>query len=130
MICLTCRWPIRDGILLRPVPCQCNTNFTNEVIRTSPEMTVDERLTMGALGLAGETGEVVDIIKKYQFQGKPIDRQEFIKELGDVRWYLECLMVAVKTDIGEIERVNVAKLRTRYPNGFTKEDSATRRDEL
>lgn len=50
-----------------------------------------DRVKNGALGLIGETGEIVDIIKKYLFQsGKdaPLPVENLKKECGDVMWYI------------------------------------------
>lgn len=73
---------------------------------------------MGALGLSGEAGEFADEIKKVVFHGKEINREYLIKEMGDVRWYLEYLSLALDVTMDEVESKNVAKLRERYPDGF------------
>ena len=78
----------------------------------------DELLNVGALGLAGESGEVIDLIKKHLFHGKPLDRDKAIEELGDVFWYVQCLAEALDVSIGEVAQKNAAKLRRRYPKGF------------
>lgn len=53
------------------------------------------------------------------WQGAKLNRTELIKEIGDVRWYLETLCIALDLSIADIEETNVKKLRARYPNGFT-----------
>lgn len=88
-----------------------------------------DKLSLGAMGLAGESGEVIDLIKKHLFHGKPLDNNKLIEELGDVRWYLELLFVCTGTTMTEVEERNIAKLRKRYPNGFTTQDSIERKDE-
>lgn len=95
----------------------------------SDDVGVEEYLVMGALGLCGEAGEVVDLIKKHKFQGAALNRDKLIKELGDVRWYLEVLFHTLNTSISEVEDVNMIKLRTRYPNGFTVVDCQEKKDE-
>ncbi len=80
----------------------------------------DRLLTLGGLGLAGEAGEVVDMIKKATFHGIPLDREKFINELGDVLWYIGCLGEALDVGIEDIAQANTAKVRKRYPNGFKK----------
>lgn len=47
-----------------------------------------------ALGLVGETGEVVDLIKKHIGHSHPLDRVKLVKELGDVEWYMEAMRKA------------------------------------
>lgn len=78
----------------------------------------DTLLNLGALGLAGEGGEAIDMIKKHLFQNQPIVRDKLIEELGDVLWYIAALAEACETDIGEIALRNRDKLRKRYPDGF------------
>ncbi len=106
--------------------------YRSHVLRTlnpAADYTQESRLTLAALGLAGETGEVVDIIKKYLFHGKPFHRDQLILELGDVRWYLESFAWILGVSMEEIEEANIAKLRKRFPDGFTYADAYRRRDE-
>ena len=70
------------------------------------------------LGLTGEAGEVVDMIKKWIFQEKPLDREHLQKELGDCCWYLAMMCYSFGFDLDEIMQMNIDKLRARYPNGF------------
>lgn len=93
-------------------------------IKNDPE----QSLVNGALGLTGEAGEVADIIKKHQFHGHDLDEQELKKELGDVLWYIACCASALNIDLNEIGVANIEKLKERYPNGFTKEDSLNRKE--
>lgn len=80
-------------------------------------------LLNGALGITGEAGEVADMIKKYIFHGHDLDRDAFIKELGDVCWYVALLSHAIGIDLGEVMDRNIEKLARRYPEGFTNEAS-------
>lgn len=48
----------------------------------------DNELVNYGLGIAGEAGEVADLIKKAIFHGHKIEHGEIKKELGDVLWYL------------------------------------------
>lgn len=98
------------------------TTYREEVMRTCPEFsedTLETKLVLGALGLAGESGEVVDLIKKVVHHGAKLDRDKLIKEMGDVRWYLEYLAAALSVSMSFIEETNVNKLRARYPDGFS-----------
>ncbi len=98
--------------------------YMAEVVRTSAipdgESFVSQ-LDLGALGLAGEAGEVVDLIKKFLYAGHPLDAEELVEELGDVLWYVALICHAVGTSIGEVMAANVEKLRRRYPDGFVPE---------
>jgi len=93
------------------------------------KVSLDDYIIMGALGLCGEAGEVVDLIKKHKFQGASLDRDKIIKELGDVRWYMEVLCHAMNTTMAEVEERNVAKLNLRYPSGFSVKDCNEKKDE-
>ena len=81
-----------------------------------------------AMGLSGETGEVVDLIKKHLFQGHPLSREKMLEEAGDVAWYLAYLCTALKADMSEVFEGNIRKLMLRYPEGFTELASMERVD--
>ena len=81
-----------------------------------------------AIGLAGEAGEVAELIKKGVFHQHGVDRQKLAKELGDVLWYAAALCTKAGLDMGEVMQVNIDKLRERYPNGYSSEDSKRRVD--
>lgn len=74
-----------------------------------------ERLLLGALGLAGEAGEVIDHIKKHVFHGKPLDRAAVILELGDSLWYFTVILRALGITWDEVIDGNIEKLTARYP---------------
>lgn len=79
-------------------------------------------LTHAAMGLAGEAGEVVDVIKKHVFTGKKLDREELIKELGDVEFYLEALRQQVSISREEVLLANWEKLSKRHSDNETIRD--------
>lgn len=85
-------------------------------------------LLNGALGLAGESGEVVDDIKKHLFQGHWLDSEAIARELGDVAWYLAIAAHAIGYDLDTILQMNIDKLKARYPDGFDAEKSINRKD--
>lgn len=106
--------------------------YRKHVMRTlnpAADYTKESRLTLASLGLAGESGEVVDLVKKHLFHGKALDREKLILELGDVRWYLESFAWILGTTMEEIEEANIAKLRARFPEGFTNKDANAKADE-
>lgn len=75
----------------------------------------------GCLGLAGEAGETLDMIKKWIFHEKDLDREHFKKELGDVMWYMAMICYSFGFDLDEILQMNIDKLKARYPEGFDTE---------
>ena len=90
------------------------------------DLSVDEQMKNASMGLAGEAGEVVDIIKKYAYQGHELEVEELIDELGDVMYYLCWLCILLQIDFSEICFNNMNKLTKRYPNGFEEERSINR----
>jgi NTP pyrophosphatase (non-canonical NTP hydrolase) len=81
----------------------------------------EQVLTNCALGLAGESGQVVDLVKNYAFRGQKLDRQELIHEMGDVLWYLSQIAEWADIPFDEVARENIAELNKRYPTGFKKQ---------
>lgn len=96
--------------------------------RTIGTRTHADQLSNMALGLAGEAGETADMLKKHLFHGKALDRDEVVRELGDVLWYVAGMATAIGISLDEVARRNVDKLRRRYPDGFSVEASAQRAD--
>lgn len=94
----------------------------------SQDLDERERLAMTALGLVGEAGECSEAIKKHLFHGHPLDRQALAKELGDVLWYVAMLADSCGLSFDSIAERNVAKLRARYPEGFSASASVNRND--
>ena len=79
-----------------------------------------ERLTTASVGLAAESGEFLEIVKKMVFQGKPWNsdnREHLIIELGDVMWYVAQACMALDISFDDVVRGNVKKLEKRYPGG-------------
>lgn len=88
----------------------------------------DIMLVWNALGLAGEAGEVADTIKKAVFHQHGIDRDALIKELGDVLWYVAALCSKLDVSMSDVMERNIAKLKRRYPDGYSSDDSKARVD--
>jgi NTP pyrophosphatase (non-canonical NTP hydrolase) len=86
-------------------------------------------LNTAALGLAGESGEIADHVKKVMFHGHPLDdatRDKIAKEIGDILWYCAMGAKGIGLTLGEIATMNVEKLKKRYPEGFSTENSLNR----
>lgn len=79
-----------------------------------------------AIGLAGEAGEVLDTIKKAIFHQHGLDKEQLVKELGDVLWYVAALCTKLDLNMGDVMHENIVKLTLRYPQGFSTEDSRGR----
>lgn len=85
-----------------------------------------DRLTMAAMGLAGETGELVDMIKKWVYHAHKLDKAAIKAELGDICWYVAVLADRFDFQLGDVMQDNVDKLRRRYPEGFSEQASRER----
>lgn len=83
-------------------------------------------LMEGLMGLCGESGECMELLKKNLFQGHTLYRKDMAKELGDVVWYLAVSAWAIGYDLEDIFELNLKKLKDRYPDGFDFERSVNR----
>lgn len=81
------------------------------------------------MGLCGECGEAVDILKKNLFHGKELDKTELMLELGDILYYLVAICNVLGIDVSEVALNNNAKLLNRYKEGFSKDASNNRVEE-
>jgi NTP pyrophosphatase (non-canonical NTP hydrolase) len=81
-----------------------------------------------AVGLAGESGEVLDHIKKQWAYDKPLPRDKVIEEMGDTLHYFMMLCIKMDVTFSEVMTNNVEKLLKRYPNGFSKAAAIARAD--
>ena len=95
----------------------------------NPELSKRDVLINGVMGLCGESGEAIDIVKKHLAQGHELNREKLIKELGDVAWYLAETAYALDVDLETVLEGNLSKLRARYPDGFDAEKSVGRANE-
>jgi NTP pyrophosphatase (non-canonical NTP hydrolase) len=109
-------------------------DYQNEAARTlidEPGFDIpgnDMMIIWCALGLAGEAGEVVDMIKKGILHQHGINDEKLEEEIGDVCWYIAGICTVLGYDLGQIMQENIDKLKIRYPNGFSSEDSKKRID--
>lgn len=92
----------------------------------NPALSPDEILLNGVMGLCGEAGEVIDLVKKHRHQGHPLNKGALLAELGDVAWYLAELAYALDTPLEEVLAGNIDKLKKRFPQGFSVEQSIHR----
>ena len=83
-------------------------------------------LINSVMGLCGESGEAIDIVKKWMAHGHELDRTHLAKELGDIAWYLAEAATALDMDLEDIFQANIEKLRKRYPEGFSSSSSIHR----
>lgn len=92
----------------------------------NPELDKKDVLINGVMGLCGESGEAIDIVKKHIAQGHKLDTEHLAKELGDIAWYLAETATAIGYDLDTVFQMNIDKLKKRYPDGFNSDNSINR----
>lgn len=92
----------------------------------NPALSKRDVLINGVMGLCGEAGEAIDLVKKHLAQGHPLNREALLRELGDVAWYLAETAYALDADLESVLAGNIEKLKNRYPEGFDSRRSQTR----
>lgn len=92
----------------------------------NPKLDKKDVLINSVMGLCGESGEAIDIVKKWLAQGHELDKEHLAKELGDIAWYLAEAATALDLSLEEILKANIEKLEKRYPEGFETRRSVER----
>lgn len=87
-------------------------------------------LEMCALGLAGESGEFADLVKKVVYHNHDLNVEKLNEELGDILWYIAEACTQLDISMGTIAERNIAKLKHRYPEGFSSERSINRKQDF
>ena len=101
--------------------------YQKECLRTMPKfMPRGEETLMGLMGLNSEAGECINLYKKTLFNGDPLDNKQLVSDLGDALWYIAVTAHALDYDLETIMQANIDKLKTKYPNGFSLEESLNR----
>ncbi len=118
------------------MPSHSLSSYQSDALRTlsrqfhigngSDEGAVSPELLHGAIGLATEAGELLDAIKRALYYGGTLDKPNLVEELGDLEWYMAVIRDALGVDQEEVQRINIAKLRARYPEKFTTEEAYNR----
>ena len=104
-------------------------DYQYEAMRTlNPALDIKDVLINSVMGLCGESGEAIDIVKKWLMQGHDLDKEHLIKELGDVAWYLAEAATALDIPLETVFQGNLDKLRQRFPNGFDTAASVNRKE--
>ena len=94
----------------------------------NPELDKNQMLINSVMGLCGESGEAIDLVKKWLAQGHELDEDKLISEIGDVAWYIAEIATALGVTLEDVLKGNIDKLKRRYPDGFKYEDSLNRKD--
>ena len=94
----------------------------------NPALDKKDVLINSVMGLCGESGEAIDIVKKWLMQGHELDREHLVRELGDVAWYLAEAATALDVPLEAVFQGNLDKLRQRFQNGFDTGASVNRKE--
>lgn len=84
-------------------------------------------LVHAIMGLAGESGEALDIVKKTIYYGRDLDQPHLLEELGDVMHYLTAAAVSQGWSLQDLQEANKKKLLQRYPGGIFSAENANKR---
>lgn len=105
------------------LPCFKPTyaDFVGGLAKKMPDAKQD--LMHGAVGIAGEAGELLDACKKHWIYNKELDITNLIEELGDLRFYMQMIMNQFNWTMVDIENHNRLKLAKRY-EGLQYSDAA------
>jgi NTP pyrophosphatase (non-canonical NTP hydrolase) len=107
-------------------------NMTNEKYQQAIKRTMNttltsiERVSMLCMGIAGETVELIDYLKKTYYHDHTLSFDEVKKEIGDILWYIGNICNEFDLNLSAIMQMNIDKLMKRYPNGFDKNRSRNR----
>jgi NTP pyrophosphatase (non-canonical NTP hydrolase) len=101
-------------------------DFVSE--RAKQMATTTEDLLHSAIGISGEGGEILDAVKKEWVYNKPIDTENLEEELGDVLFYVQMFCNILETNMEQLIRQNMEKLRKRYPDGYSDLAAQERKD--
>lgn len=102
-------------------PSKSTQGLINSILEIENSGGQPARLLTGSIGLASESGELAELVKKIVFQGKPYDTDNVYhmkREISDCMWYIMQLCMALDVSLEEIVNMNVEKLKARYPDGF------------
>jgi NTP pyrophosphatase (non-canonical NTP hydrolase) len=91
------------------------------------QLTAKERLLDAAAGLAEESGEILGVVRKHVYQSRDLKREQLTTELGDALWCLAMTAASAGIALEDVAAANVAKLRSRYPDGYSDAASRERR---
>ena len=94
----------------------------------NPALDKKDVLINSVMGLCGESGEAIDIVKKWLMQGHELDREHLVRELGDVAWYRAEAATALDVPLEAVFQGYLDKLRQRFPNGFDTGASVNRKE--
>lgn len=102
-----------------------------EIFGTRLGSSLDQlKILHAAMGISGESGELMDAVKKHVLYDKPLDKKNVVEEVGDLLWYMALMLESIGSSFEEAMKMNHDKLEKRYPTGFTEKLAQERRDKI
>ena len=86
---------------------EINEYQTLAMTTLNPALSQKDVLINSVMGLCGESGEAIDIVKKWLAQGHQLDKEHLAKELGDIAWYLAEAATALDLNLEDILEANI-----------------------
>jgi len=107
--------------------------FVNSIVKPGDEIIRQltphqAHLLHMAVGVSGESGELLDAIKKHCVYQKQINMDNVIEEAGDILFYLTGLLNDLGISLEDCINANIIKLSKRYPNGYSNAAAIARAD--
>jgi len=102
--------------------------YSHLALRTASYGSKTDHLLHASLGIGGEAGEVLDHVKKVMFNGRMLNVDHLVAEIGDTMWYMNLMLHALNVSWSTALDRNIAKLETRYPDLKYDADRSLNRD--
>lgn len=78
-----------------------------------------DSVVYGALAIAGEAGELANLVKKWLYHQEPIEPDRIMDEAGDILWHLADFLASMDFEsLNDVAQRNLEKLSNRWPEGF------------
>jgi len=107
------------SVCLAKLPERLSANeYQKDCLRTARALDSEYLIMSSTLGIGGEAGEVIDLIKKWRYHDHEFNCRDLALELGDILYYLATMAKGINYDLETIMAMNVDKRKGRYPNGF------------
>lgn len=90
----------------------------------------DANILHALMGVASESGELLDMFKAALFYGKDFDKVNLVEEIGDILWFAQLALNQLDLTLEDAIKGNRAKLNARYAEGFSEAKALNRKKEF
>jgi hypothetical protein len=94
------------------------SEYRKFVVRSAKTILPEDRLIQAAFNLCINTGEFANIINQHEFQEQDLNKEQAIRKLGDIRWFLEYSCHVLGVSMEEIEQKNIERVKLKQPEEF------------